>query len=93
MPDRDLLVDEVGLSGLLGDRVDGSLEDLALTPGHCRDASPRVLSTATRASVRFKELGEAPQRAAAAGLPRTRLTKKGSSHDRMEVGLPTESAD
>ena len=38
-------------------------------------------------------IGEAPQRAAAAGLPRTRLSKRRSSHNRMGVGLPTESAD
>jgi hypothetical protein len=39
-------------------------------------------------------LGEAPQRAAATGLPRARFTEEGGSgHDPMEAGLPTESAD
>jgi hypothetical protein len=56
-----------------------SFEDV--TPNHCRDASPRVC----------RQMGEAPQRAAAAGLPRT-TRKGGSGHDRTEIGLPRESA-
>jgi hypothetical protein len=41
-----------------------------------------------------KRNGGSPATGCAAGLPRTRITKEGGSgHDRMEVGLPTESAD
>ena len=32
----------VGLDGLLGDRADGVLEDVALWACRCRDGSPRV---------------------------------------------------
>jgi hypothetical protein len=73
VPDRDRLVDEiVELGSLLGDGVDGMFEDVAFTPGPCRDASPRVC----------RQIGEAPQRAAAAGLPRTRRTKEGGVQPR-----------
>jgi hypothetical protein len=75
-------VDEVvGLGGLLGDRVDGALEDVAFPPGHCRDASPRVRRQISRVCP-VLGVGEAPQRAAAAGLPRTRLTKEGGVQPR-----------
>ena len=92
MPDRDLLVDEVGpwrparLVWTARSRISRSRRVIA-------EMLARGLPTAPRASVGFRELGEAPQRAAAAGLPRTRLTNKWSSHDRMEVGLSMVSAD
>jgi hypothetical protein len=57
----------VGLDGLLGDDTDGVLEDVTFSASHCRDASPRVC----------RQMGEAPQRAAAAGLPWTRHQEGG----------------
>jgi hypothetical protein len=54
----------VGLDCLLAHDADGVLEDVALPPSHCRDASPRVP----------QHMGGAPQRAWRAGLPWTRLS-------------------
>jgi hypothetical protein len=77
VPHRDRLIDEVVRLGcLFGNRVDGVLEDVAFPRGHCRDASPRVCRQISRGCP-VLGVGEAPQRAAAAGLPRTRLTKEG----------------
>jgi hypothetical protein len=78
------LVDElVGLHRLLGDGVDGVLEDVALAACHCEMLA--------RGSVdRWgKPRNGLPQRGSLGpDLPR----KGGSSHDRMEIGLPGESA-
>jgi len=49
-------------------RMDGALEDLALTPGHCRDASPRSADSPTRVC-RVQGVGGSPATGCRSGAP------------------------